>query len=211
MYCSGSLPYRSRVLGALAVTLLSLLWALPATSATVRQLGVADLVRDSQMIFHGQVVRKRAIAGERKGQIFTRVTFRVLEVVQGPAVGTLELDFLGGTLNGRTLAISDMTVPGVGDEGVYFVEQLNHRQVNPLYGWWQGHFVVEKDAAGRKIMKTHALQPVYGLQAASSTDSHAISEGHAVGVTIQGVAAKRSPMTVDQFKSSVRRMAETLQ
>lgn len=210
MNCSGSRPNRSSALAVLAATLLGMLGALPAAATTVRQLGVADLVRGSQLIFHGQVVDRRAIAGERKGQIFTRVTFRVFEVVQGPAVGRLELDFLGGTLNGLTLAISDMTVPGVGDEGVFFVEQLSRRQVNPLYGWWQGHFIVQKDAAGRKVVMTHALKPVYGLQAASSADAHGISEGHAIGVTTGAAAANRTPMTVGQFKNSVRRMAETL-
>lgn len=198
-------------LAVIATTLLGSLAPSATLAATVRQLGVADLLRGSQFIFHGVAVERQVVAGARKGEIFTRVTFRVQEVIRGPSVDRLELDFLGGTLNGLTLSVSDMTVPAVGEEGVFFVEQLDHAQVNPLYGWWQGYFVVHADAAGNKFVTTFGRQPVYDLQPDSIPMAGGISEGAAAGVVTEAAGANRSPMTLDQFKNSLRRMLEITQ
>jgi hypothetical protein len=182
----------------------------PARAASVLQLGVADLVRGSQLIFHGTAVDRRTVAGSHHGDIFTRVTFRVDEVIKGPTVRTLDLDFLGGTLNGVTLEISDMTVPPVGEEGIFFIEQVDRPQVNPIYGWWQGYFVVRHGQGGRKIVTTHDLKPIYDLQPSSAIYAGGISEGAAEGVVTDGAATGRSPLSLADFESSLRRLLEIL-
>lgn len=180
-----------------------------AAAATVRQLAVNELIQESALIFHGVAVERRAIKGAREGQIFTRVMFRVVDVISGPKLARVELDFLGGTLDGLTLSVSGMTVPRVGEEGVYFVEQLAHAQVNPLHGWWQGYFAVRADSAGGKIVTTFGREPVYDLQLATSASAAEINTGGAAtGVVTEASDRRRSPMTLDEFKYSLRRLVE---
>ena len=61
------------------------------------------------------------------------------------------------------MSISDMKVPQVGERGIYFVESLERSQVHPLYGWSQGHFIVEMDDTGADRVMTTRKQPVTGL------------------------------------------------
>ena len=210
MYRKRVSSLRSVLANLLAIIAIFAITGQPARAASVLQLGVADLVRGSQLIFHGTAVERRIVAGSQDGEIFTRVTFQVHEVVNGPTVKTLDLDFLGGTLNGVTLEISDMTVPPVGEEGIFFIEQLNRQQVNPIYGWWQGYFVVRHEQGGRKIVTTYDLKPIYDVQPSSAIYTGGISEGAAEGVVTDGAAKGRLPMSIDDFKSSLRRVLELL-
>ena len=197
-----------RILACAANIAVCTLFVQPIQAASVRSLGVMELARGSQLIFHGVAVERRVVQGDRKGQIFTRVTFQVHEVISGPRLDSIDLDFLGGTLNGVTLSVSDMTIPPVGEEGVYFVEQLDHRQANPLYGWWQGHFIVRDSDGGRKIVTTHSLKPIYDLQPQAAATSIQISEGVAAGVITEIAGTTPLTMSIERFKSSLRRLVE---
>jgi hypothetical protein len=194
---------------ALSLPLLALAWSASAMGATVVQVGTLDLVERSELIFHGTAQSHLVTRSGNSDTIVTRVVFRVQDVLKGPPRGeTVELDFLGGTIGGTTLSVADLTIPPVGEEGVYFVEQLDHPQVNPLYGWWQGQFLVRHDDRGRLVVHAHDLEPVYDLEPRSALARHDISAGIAEGVVTHPTPASARPLSLEEFKAQVQQMVE---
>lgn len=192
---------------ALALLALSSAWSGAAAAASVVRVGTADLVSQSALIFHGTVASQSVGRSPANGDIVTRVVFNVHDTLKGrPPGDTLELEFLGGTIDGETLSISDLAVPVAGEEGIFFVEQLDQPQVNPLYGWWQGEFVVRHDATGRKVVHTHGLEPVYGWEPRAASKEPAVSVGAADGVVTSPATPSAPVLSLDDFKVRVRGM-----
>ena len=144
--------------------------ALNSWASTVRQVSVTELLARSNFIFDGIVVAKESIQPDGTDMVFTRVRFAVFEVLKGdPVTSVVSLDFAGGTINGRTLAVSGVRIPKSGERGIYFVESLDRRLVNPLYGWDQGRFLILSDQNGRTGVYTAAGSPVQQLEPVEQT------------------------------------------
>ncbi len=117
-------------------------------NATVLQdFSFEELVAKSAFIFAGKVVDSRE---ELQGElVYTMVTFSVVETLKGQAPQpTIELRFVGGAASGFTVKVASQFIPAVGVRGIFFVESLDSKQVNPLTGWQQGYFPLMQDAAG---------------------------------------------------------------
>ncbi len=191
------------------LVVLAMAWIGPATGATVVRLGTLDLVDRSQLIFHGTVQSHHVTRAASSDAIVTKVAFRVLDTIKGRPHGTyVELEFLGGTLDGTTLSVSDLTIPPVGEEGIYFVEQFDHPQVHPLLGWWQGHFLVRYDERGRRITTTRDLEPVYDFTPRHALQRDGISGGSADGVINAATPQAPAPLAPEDFMARVRQIAE---
>jgi len=174
----------------------------PADSSTVVSVGTTDLVEGCDFIFHGTPVERWVSAGAQPGSIFTNVKFAVSEVLKGdPSRKTVVLSYLGGTLDGLTLSIEGLQVPGIGEEGIYFVERLGRNQVHPLLGWDQGLFHVITDSRGRKTVFTHDLRPVGRINREKASWG-GISTGHAPGVVISG--RESDALSLEAFKTRIR-------
>lgn len=188
-------------------TLLSA-FAAVSHAASVRAVGTSDLAAQSGFVFHGKAVEKWVAAGSRPGSIVTHMRFTVLDVLKGNrSQDSVVLSFLGGTLNGKTLRVGGLTVPRVGEEGVFFVERLGGNLVQPFYGWDQGRFTVQTDSLGRKIVVTHDQQPVRRVEKAAA--GVGIAAGHAAGIITSN--DQRDALTVDAFKTQIRAILETQQ
>ncbi|MEZ5584913.1 MAG: hypothetical protein R3F37_21010 [Candidatus Competibacteraceae bacterium] len=97
-----------------------------AFASSVRQVSLNEMTAVCEFIFEGRVIGQQVKTSGDSGTIHTAVTFEVLDVLKGDAVGdTVELLFLGGTHGGRTLKVTDMHLPPIGEKGIYFVESLN--------------------------------------------------------------------------------------
>lgn len=191
-------PVGLRMAAACAMLLAS---TLTAHAASVRAVGTSDLAAKSQFIFQGRVTEKRVTAGSRPGSIVTRLRFTVLDVLKGARGQTsVELSFLGGTLNGRTLRVEGLRMPAVGEEGIFFVERLDGRLVQPFYGWDQGRFLVRTDAHGRRFVTTHDQRPVSRVDASGAQS--VVARGHAAGIVTS--ADEREALSVAEFKSGIR-------
>lgn len=187
----------------------------PALASSVRELGFEEVVSLSALVFEGQVLGSET-RQLRDGSIHTFVRFRVDEVIKGQyAAQEIELSFLGGSIGGRTLQVSDLHMPESGESGIYFVESLTRVQVHPLVGWEQGHFLLASQAGGTTIVTTAGHLPVLAVDAGTAPQAMNLSTGVAKGVAVrsgQGVAAALSrPMSVDEFKQSVREIAAQAQ
>jgi hypothetical protein len=199
----------------IAFSLLLSLCALSARASTVLEMSFQEVVDHAELVFEGRV---RAVEARREvdGMIYTSVEFEVLDVLKGDyADNALTLRFLGGTVGGQRLEVTDLQLPQGGEMGFYFVESLTRPQVNPLVGWSQGHFLIEPRADGRPGVLTAHHEPVFGVsspeQAPVTAAMNTFSKGVAKGVIVQeslSAMAASAPMPVDEFKRSVRALVQ---
>ena len=102
------------------------------------------------------------------------------------------------------LAIHGLKRPAIGERGVYFVEQTGRMQVNPLYGWDQGHYLVRREDGGPdRVFTNHGL-PVTAAAPAPSPTSLTLSRGVPVGVTVRRDAPGGSALSLSAFAAAVR-------
>jgi len=171
---------------------------------------MAEMLEQSALVFEGHVISLQARQDSGTGIIRTYVIFEILDVLKGQfSTNTIELSFRGGTVGGMTLATGDMKMPEKGEKGIYFVESLQRRQVHPLYGWSQGHFVVVADARGVERVLTKSKRPVTAMQYRSATQK--LSDGVALGVTVTEADDLTNAMTITDFKQQISTMLGTLQ
>jgi hypothetical protein len=126
----------------------------------------AQLVKDAQHIFVGQVAAVESFRADRRGnaRIRTRVTFSVDEPLRGSGRVTV-LEFLGGTVGDLTLEVADMPQFSVGERYVVFAFD-GDRWVNPIVGFTQGLLRVSHDARdGTARVLTAAHAPLAGVTA----------------------------------------------
>ena len=177
-----------------------------AEASSVQQLSVSELVQGSDLIFKGHVLELRSLK-DSTPEIFTRVTFQVQELIKGQNPGRrIELDFAGGTVGGLTLSISDMRIPKVGETGIYFVESTKRRQVHPLYGWDQGHFLVATNKSGVEIVTTLDRRPVSAvLPDTPANDANPTHPTVVRGVSLAG--SSTNALSVEEFKQRIKQLA----
>jgi hypothetical protein len=195
---------------AVLTILLGLLLIGSAHATSVRQVSVEQMLAGSDFLFEGRVVSQQARAlgpAGGKGIIYTDVTFEVLDVIKGEYPGdTVTLSFMGGSLEGVRMHVSEMRLPQMGEKGIYFVESMKRHQVHPLYGWDQGHYLVEPRAGGGETVKTRAGKPVYGVKRGTgSAGGVRLSKGVADGMRLSP-ATDEAPMSATQFKTKLRDM-----
>ena len=121
--------------------ILAWLLAMPLHASSVKSVSVAEVANNSALIFEGRVSASRVVQQPGSKAIHTLIRFEVLDVLNGEyAEPSIELSFLGGSMGVVTMRVTDLNRPRVGDRGIYFVENPARSQVNPFYGWDQGHY-----------------------------------------------------------------------
>ena len=152
-------------------------------SAPVEQVTFKKLASSSGFIFEGKVVDVQSRWKDDRSVIHTYVTFRVDDVVKGNVRKALVLRFLGGKVGEIALEVSDSTLPKLGEEGIYFVEQLDEPQINPFYGADQGHFLIIPSNQQR-VMTTRNRQIITGFFPDVKEDKPTLSNGIALGLWV---------------------------
>ncbi len=205
---------------ALLPALLALLLPAKSTASTVLQVDIDYLLSKSALIFEGEVIsRDSQWTADNRG-IVTVVEFRIIDIIKGGhSNATLELQFAGGIVGDQGMHVAAMVYPEVGEQGIYFVEDPSRLQVNPLVGWSQGHFLIEKDSDGEERVLTEQRKPVLSMSqpaaarraagARDSADSHAgdtpFSEGTVAGITTADEHSdKRAAMRKVDFKATLQ-------
>ncbi|MGB5440882.1 MAG: hypothetical protein WBN90_14695 [Gammaproteobacteria bacterium] len=147
-------------------------------ASTVLQVDVDYLLNNAKLIFEGEVVSSKAKWNYDKTSITTFTTFRVDEVIKGEIQdSTLTLEFSGGTVGETGLHVSAMVYPPVGETGIYFIENPGMQLANPLVGWGQGHFRIEKDSNAMGRVFTEDGSPVLSLDFTSMNGAVEINAG----------------------------------
>ena len=178
-------------------------------ASSVLEVSLNEMLQQSQLVFEGTVTAIEARENSQK-RIHTYVTFEIKDIIKGKYESDfITLSFLGGTVGDVTRAVSDMQFPEKGEQGIYFVESLERMQVNPLYGWSQGHFIVERHVDGNARLMTNKRLPIAAVadkvQSAQMTPDRQPMQRLSNGVVpdILVTHDKRS-MMVDEFKRILR-------
>ena len=188
----------------ISVAALALCACAAVSASAVLSVSLEQLSTESQLIFEGEVIGTASHFNANETSIHTYVTFRVVDVLKGTRNRPeIMLRFLGGTVGEVSLDVSESTLPELGERGIYFVESLEHFQVNPLYGMDQGHFLIF-ESAGRRIVTTRSRRVITGLPSDSQPRTEMLSNGIARGLAVDEAAAAASGVTVFQFKQAVR-------
>ena len=197
------------------ISILVYLFLIPISyghAASVRQVTMDEMLQQCQFVFEGKVSALEAEENSQK-RIHTYVTFEIQDIIKGEySSDTITLSFLGGTVGDVTMGVSDMNVPQVGERGIYFVESLEKSQVHPLYGWSQGHFLVQPDDTGTDRVMTSSEQPVTGVMKdmsieqmnSSQETALLLSKGVARGVTFALKDNDNKGLTPEEFKKILR-------
>ncbi|MBC8554128.1 MAG: hypothetical protein H8D23_31345 [Candidatus Brocadiales bacterium] len=181
-------------------------------AASVRQVTMDEMLQQCQFVFEGKVLALEAKENSQK-RIHTYVTFKIQDIIKGEySSETIILSFLGGTVGDVTMGVSDMKVPQVGEHGIYFVESLEKSQVHPLYGWSQGHFLVQSDNTGIDRVMTSNKQAVTGVMKDMSVQQMnssqktvpLLNKGVASGVTVALKDNDNKGLTAEEFKKILR-------
>ena len=171
-------------------------------AASVKEVSMGEMIQGCQFVFEGKVVSIEAKENSNK-RIHTYVTFEIQEIIKGKHSGrNITLSFWGGTVGDVAMELHE-----IGEHGIYVVESLKRPQVNPLYGWKQGHFLVETDdETGTERVLTRSERPVTEVrsdkQMASPQGPAGLSTGVARGLTVGRKGDKGMPL--GQFKKALR-------
>ncbi len=184
-------------------------------AATVRQVSLKQAVERSDLVFEGRAVAK---ANDTSGKLpHTCLVFKLTEVITGTYdKDHIRLCFAGGLKDGYRLAIPDMIYPKLGERGVFFVESLSRKQLNPLYGWAQGHYLIKNDGINPATVATAAGLSIYGVDGASGGvsggEGAVTGKSQALGIHLSHSAAATSgteapALSLESFKTALRQMA----
>ena len=182
---------------------------LVSQSSSIRRMSMEEVAAQAELVFEGRVVEKRVIHRPGSRTLRTEVTFEVIDVLKGGLdERKLTLSFLGGEADGRKLEVSDLRIPAVGEQGIYFVEARDRKLVNPLVGWHQGHYLLHREAGtGRAQVRTLDGRPVFGISRKGPSVISGISRsGGAAGVLVQPRKPLEMPMDAAQFKQRIREL-----
>jgi len=177
-------------------------------ATTVLQQSLPAMTKNAELIFEGTVVGLQA---ERSGKrIYTWVTFEVTDVIKGDYHDSIiKLRYLGGKVADMRIEIAEMSLPKMGEVGIYLVESTSKQTVHPLIGWGQGHFLVKSDkkTARLKIYNSQGL-PVLNIDVPSENRLTKISSRIAAGVKLGSASNSgrldNRPMDVKDFKMQLK-------
>ena len=156
-----------------------------AESTSVLGVSLEDMLNNSDFVFEGQVINVKSRWTNNRNNIHTFITFEIIDVIKGNYKRQqIELSFAGGTVDGVSLNIGNMHFPELGEKGIYFVESLSRTQVNPLYGWSQGHLLIMKDDAGVDRVTTERKKPVMAVEPPNKGRQQQLSRDFAAGLVV---------------------------
>lgn len=188
-----------------------------AFASSVVQRPITDIAKQSPLVFEGRVA---AIAVEAQGKkIFTWVTFEVIDVIKGEHnAAELQVRYLGGSSGGRSVRVSDQSIPAVGEHGIYFLESDQGHTVHPLRGWGQGHFILEREPSTREYFVKDSRNRTVKSVAKVNASALKLDARTAAGVTLMqpssgaggasDASGAQQPLTRAEFKAFIQEHAQ---
>lgn len=203
----------------LGYTLLALLtmgiFSQSVRASSIERVAVERMLRESSLAFEGVVTRHEPAFQTVAGSVRTCVWFDVLDVLKGATPEEeIRLCFSGGTVGDLSFVVTGSVIPKVGEWGVYFVETTEKQLVNPLFGWAQGHFRIERSDAARGVsgkqaepsnrVLTYGRRPVLDLELGTTDPTLQLSAGVAAGVTEGSPKEMDGALDSEEFKLKIR-------
>ena len=145
-----------------AFTVALALVPLAALATTVLPLTRADLASRADTIVRAKVGTRTTVRSEKTGRILTRTKLSVLATYKGEAKAELELEQMGGTLDGATLVVPGDARIATGEEAVLYLRCVGKARCH-VFGLGLGKYGVRTEKDGRKI----AVRDLQGLRSLS--------------------------------------------
>jgi hypothetical protein len=183
-----------------------------SNATSIRAVTFKELLQYAEFVFEGQVIAVEHVSPPDSHLPLTCVLIEINEVFKGRHSGdTVDLCFLGGISGQYTVKVANIQYPELDEKGIYFVKSLEDQYANPIYGWKQGHFLIETDPdTSREYMLTADRQPVTGI-ALEEAPSYGISTGVAIGVKTTDRLQIGKAWTVEDFKQNLRLMLRAVE
>ena len=181
----------------------------PAT--TILAVTFEELMQNAEFVFEGEVIAVEYVMTASSQLPLTCFSFDISEVFKGShPEDRVDLCFLGGISGGYTVKVANMQYPQLDEKGIYFVKSLARQYANPIYGWKQGHFLIETDPySSTEHIMTADRQPVTRVTL-EEAPSHWLSTGVASGVKTTDRLQIGKAWTVEEFKQNLRSMLDAL-
>ena len=195
-----------------AVFALLILASFASHAGSIQKVSIEQLLDVAELVFEGEVIASRSQWNDNKSAIHTFITFKVDDVIIGEyGSNRLELRFLGGEADGAVMEADGSVFPEVGEAGIYFVESTTQYLVNPLAGWSQGHFLINKQPSGDEVMMTNEGKTITDIEDNPVVGSE-FSTGTAAGVDVaryvtdlpKGMKKKDFKLILKNKKSKIR-------
>jgi hypothetical protein len=125
----------------------------PSGAATVRPVGLDEMIDTATTAFQGTCIENRTELDPRTNLVVTYTTFAVEDVLKGSVPSTHTIKQLGGTLPGEGLALRVEGIPTfvVGESYVVFLAGVSEAGFSSPIGLTQGKFAIRRDAAGQAV------------------------------------------------------------
>ena len=183
-----------------------------AQATTIQKFEFQDIVAISELIVEGNVVSISHFAED--DLIYTRVLIKIDDVLKGLDPGEyIELDFLGGKQDGKSVQIAGQDIPEKGERGFYFIEDVAMKLVNPLVGWSQGHFKIVTDAKGNQTLEKNSQVDSQALLDLNSSKNSALARKLRNMKFSSTLVEKASfvPATPDELREAVMELLSGVQ
>ena len=135
---------------------------LSAFATSVHPLTRADLASRADTIVRAKVGTRATVRSEKTGRILTRTQLAVLQTYKGEAKRQLELEQMGGTLDGATLVVPGDAALATGEEVVLYLRCTGKERCH-LFGLGLGKYGIRAGQDGRKL----AVRDLKGLEDAT--------------------------------------------
>ena len=178
-----------------------------AQATTIHKFEFQEIVAISGLIVEGEVLSISYFAED--DLIYTQVLIKIDDVLKGLDPGEyIELDFLGGKQDGKSVQIAGQAIPEKGERGFYFIEDLAMKSVNPLVGWSQGHFKIVTDAKGNQTLEKNSQVDSQALLDLNSSKNSALARKLRNMKFSSTLVEKASfvPATPDELREAVMEM-----
>lgn len=187
-----------------------LFFPLTGYSSMYENLTIEEVISDSELVFEGKVINLEYKTPPDRNRIYTFVTFEVNDVIKGDYIDkTIEIRYPGGKEGDQVASVTDMVIPQVGEEGIYFIKSLTKHYIHPLTGWAQGQMNIVTDDAGKKrvfSVSGESISHVNRLGPKKKGAEQNLSADVASGV--QTSKQKDQAMLLDEVKSQLKEIVD---
>jgi len=183
-----------------------------AQATTIQKFEFKEIVAISGLVIEGEVLSISHFAED--DLIYTRVLIKIDNVLKGLDPGEyIELDFLGGKQDGKSVQIAGQAIPEKGERGFYFIEDVAMKLVNPLVGWSQGHFKIVTDAKGNQTLEKNSQVDSQALLDLNSSKNSAMA-GKLRNMKFSSTLVRKAsfvPATPDELREAVMELLSGVQ
>lgn len=130
-----------------------------ADATTMVKLSTEQMTDASDLVVRGTVVEVWT-EPDARGRVWTRAQIEVEEILKGDdTTAAVVVDQPGGVWGGVTTDVAGVARFDVGEEAVFFLEELGSGRVSPI-GMFQGKYTVSLDPATREELVQRVVLPI---------------------------------------------------